>query len=137
MHSDTWTTDYTSTKSISAPSKAITEILLNAPALPLWNPALSSVSQPSPDGSYPVIFHGILRGRLNYLTKPGEIIMFIDTPGLKELSSWIISPSEKEKYTIVTHRIRQRGFLTSLIPDQEAKIVPKKRLIRLAQIISP
>lgn len=136
MHSSPWTTDYTASRTIAASATAITEVLLDAPQLPLWNPALSSVSPPRMNGSHSIVALRVLHGRLRYVDNPIGITMLITIPGLRELSHWFIqSRGNKTSPTLIEHRVRQQGPLASLIGAHEAEKVPLKRLDRLAGII--
>lgn len=58
----------------------------------------------------------------------------IDIPGLAERSEFLLE-SLSSDVTRVSHRVMQSGPLSALIGDGEARLVPGKRLARLAQVV--
>lgn len=135
MHDVAWATDYSASSLVPASPEVITSLLADAPMLPSWNPALSSVSSTAEDGRYDVRVHGLLRGELSCRAERDAVFMTVAVPGLTEISSWILDPDVEGQpgshCTLVTHRVRQRGVLTALIGRREAQQVPGKRLSRL------
>lgn len=112
----------------------ILDTLLEAEELPTWNPAFTHVGPADPNGAHPVTVQNFLKGTLTYAQpSPYSLELDIKIPGLTEHSTFTFKPQGTS--TRVVHTVIQRGFLSAVIGDHEASLVPGKRLNRLARIL--
>ena len=115
--------------------QSIIRVLRDAEKLPTWNPAFTHVGPVKPDLTYPVTVQKLFKGTLAYSQpNPNTLEVTISIPGLTENSTFTLIPQEAG--TKVTHFIRQHGFLSAVIGEHEASLVPKKRLTRLAHTLN-
>lgn len=129
-----WNTDFSATLLIPHPPTAIAGTLVDAERLPEWNPAFTHVGTRREDGTHPLVVHGILRGVLTCHPSGDKVRFGITIPGLTEHSVFIMEPGRDG--TVVTHRVQQRGALSSVIGAREVALVPHKRLSRLAETLN-
>jgi len=129
-----WKSDNETVLTIRAPKEEIASVVMDVPSLPQWNPAFSSVGKRNKDGSWPVSVHKVVSGSIR-CEIDGDVVRFaIDIPGLVERSEFLLE-SVSNDVTRVSHRVRQSGPLSALIGDGEARLVPGKRLARLARVV--
>ena len=102
---------------INAPASDIFAILLDAAALPEWNPAFSSVSAKVPVSvgqRIPIRVRGFLRGELVYeRINDTEVATTMRIPGLTEVGTWQLAMVPGG--TTVTHAFTQSGALAELL----------------------
>lgn len=128
-----WKSDNETVLTIRASKEEIASVVTDVPSLPQWNPAFSSVGKRKEDGSWPVSVHKFVSGSIR-CEIDGDVVRFaIDIPGLVERSEFLLD-SVSNDVTRVSHRVRQSGPLSALIGDGEARLVPGKRLARLARV---
>ncbi|MDN6659042.1 MAG: hypothetical protein L0L18_08515, partial [Acidipropionibacterium jensenii] len=72
MSDTTWFSDESASVIVDASPADILAVVTNAPQLPAWNPAFSSVSRKD-TGSFTVVVRGLLRGTLQYLDHPAGV----------------------------------------------------------------
>lgn len=121
---------HSSTLFVPAAQESVRRVLLDPESYPAWNPAFTRVGARDADGVYPVAVNGLLMGTLKLTDARDTIALHIAIPGLIEKSHFTLEPHEGG--TTVTHVIEQSGFLTRIIGEQEASLVPGKRLSRLS-----
>ncbi|WP_273412380.1 hypothetical protein [Corynebacterium appendicis] len=129
-----WKSDNETMLIIRAPKEEIASVVTDVPFLPQWNPAFSSVGKRREDGSWPVSVHKIVSGSIRCEIDGDAVRFAIDIPGLVERSEFLLE-SVSNDVTRVSHRVRQSGPLSALIGDEEASLVPGKRLARLARVV--
>lgn len=122
---------------IEAPVSDVLAILLDAAALPEWNPAFSAVSA---EGSATVgqpnaiRVKGFLRGELVYDRISGsEVAMTIRIPGLTEQGTWRLA--ESRGGTTVTHAFTQSGVLAEML-EPATRDVASLRVNRLRERVT-
>lgn len=129
------TMHYSATTTLKHDPYIIRQVLLNIDNLAAWNPAFSHVEPAEPDGTHPITIHNLLKGKLTHAQPTPNVVRFqIKIPGLTEESTFTLSPNTHG--TKVTHTINQRGFLTTIIGNHEASLVPHKRLTRLTHTLN-
>ena len=112
----------------------VIDTLLEVEKLPSWNPALTYVGPADPRGKHPITVQNLLKGNLVYKhPNPHYLELNITIPGLTERSTFTLM--SQGIGTRVTHTVFQHGFLSAVIGDHEASLVPSKRLTRLAHIL--
>lgn len=134
MNDMSWNSDNETVRTIRAPKEEIASVVTDVPSLPQWNPAFNSVGKRNEDGSWPVNVRKVVSGSIG-CEIDGDVVQFaIDIPGLSERSEFLLEGVSND-VTRVSHRVRQSGPLSALIGDGEARLVPGKRLARLARIV--
>lgn len=134
IHDMSWNSDNETALTIRAPKEEIASVVADVPSLPQWNPAFSSVGKRNEDGSWHVRVHKVVSGSIRSEIDGNVLRFAIDIPGLVERSEFLLE-SVSNDVTRVSHRVRQSGPLSALIGDGEARLVPGKRLARLARVV--
>ena len=122
---------------IQAPASEILAILLDAAALPQWNPAFSAVSPRGPatvGQPHPIRVRGFLRGELVYdRISDREVAVTIRIPGMTEQGTWQLA--ESPGGTTVTHAFTQSGALAELL-EPSTRNVATLRVNRLRERVA-
>lgn len=122
---------------IEAPASDILRILLDAAALPDWNPAFSAVSaeRPATVGQpIPVWVRGLLCGELVYdRISDCEVAMTTEVPGLTEQCTWQLDQTPGG--TMVTHAFTQSGWLAELL-EPSSRDTAGRRVARLRRRVA-
>lgn len=122
---------------IDAQASDILAILLDAAALPEWNPAFSAVSAEGPATvglPNPIRVKGLLRGELVYdRISDSEVAITIRIPGLTEQGTWQLA--ESPSGTTVTHSFTQSGMLAQLL-EPATRDVASLRVNRLRERVA-
>ncbi|MDO5727577.1 MAG: hypothetical protein Q4Q03_06610 [Bowdeniella nasicola] len=103
-------------------------ILADPPGYPEWNPGLERIEK-ADDGGFHIVTKRLLRGRLTIATTSHHVAVTIDLPGLHEISHWELHDDGAR--THITHALRWRGALVSVIDTDVIRAQPAKRLLRL------
>jgi len=126
---------------IEAPVSDILRILLDAAALPEWDPAFSEVRAELPatvGQSIPVQVRGLLEGELLYdRISDHEVATTTQVPGLAEQGTWQLDVTPGG--TTVTHAFTQSGWLAELLEPstrQDARLRVTRLRRRVAQSLS-
>jgi len=119
---------------VDASASEVLEILVDAGALPEWNPAFSAVSAAGPTRvgePVGIRVQGVLRGQLTYdrISSSG-IDMTIRIPGLAEHGTWLLEPAGPR--TRVTHEFTQTGSLARAL-EAGTRNVATLRVTRLRE----
>ncbi|GAA2396019.1 SRPBCC family protein [Nonomuraea africana] len=119
---------------VDAPPSRVRQLLLDAQALPDWNPAIRFIDGPAEASAgvqYATTVRGGLSGSWEY-TRIDE--QHIDTtwrvPGFLETGTWRLRPHEGG--TVVTHEFQHQGPLARVLSNA-FRGVAELRLDRLSQ----
>jgi uncharacterized protein YndB with AHSA1/START domain len=110
--------------------------LLDADALPRWNPAFTAIerSATSPE-SYVVTVRGIVKGTFRYdLVEPKRLEGSWSFPGFHESNQWVLAESG-DGTTTVTHSFQNSGPVATLLGSAFATVA-EQRLTRLSREVS-
>ncbi|MDN3354362.1 SRPBCC family protein [Actinomadura sp. DC4] len=109
-------TSQEATRFIDAPPAAIRDALLDARALPDWNPAFQSIEAPARAATgarYPIVVRG-LHGHWEYtLIAEDRIEAVWQIPGFRETGVW--RWEARGAGTVVTHAFEHRGGLARVL----------------------
>lgn len=124
-------------RTVAAPPAQVREVLLDAAAVPEWNPAIRSLTGPDRaqvGESYPVVVRGGLRGQATWTRiEAGRVDVRIAVPGLTEDGWWQLTPQPGG--TLVVHGFSHRGPLAAVL-SRAFRGVAELRLARLAGRVS-
>lgn len=122
---------------VDAPRPTVHAVLLDALALPAWNPAFLRVTGPSEAGlaaPYRITVRPGLSGVFTYETvEPGHVRMVWQVPGFAETADWWLH-AEGER-TLVRHDFTHQGPLAAVL-RQAYQGVAGLRLDRLRRVLT-
>jgi hypothetical protein len=101
---------------IRAPAAAVSDVLLDAPGLPAWNPAFLSVSAASAGAGaeHAIRVRGGLSGTFRYTRVDAQRVESAwQVPGLSETNYWALR--SEGPTTWVEHGLRHRGVLAAML----------------------
>ena len=128
--------EHTLTISIPASLADVRACLLDADALPRWNPAFTAIqrSATSPD-TYAVTVRGIVKGTFRYdLVQPERLEGSWSFPGFHEANQWLLNENS-DGTTTVTHSFQNSGPVATLLGSAFATVA-EQRLTRLAHEVA-
>ncbi|MER6593573.1 SRPBCC family protein [Micromonospora purpureochromogenes] len=131
------TTNERATRLVDAPPSQVRLLLIDARAIPGWNPAIRAIDGPAeaPTGvQYAIKVRGGLSGTWEY-TRIDErhIDVTWRVPGFLETGTWLLGPHGGG--TMVTHQFQHQGPLAHMLSNA-FRGVAELRLDRLAQQVT-
>ncbi|HLU33334.1 MAG TPA: SRPBCC family protein [Natronosporangium sp.] len=125
--------EQTGNRTVAASPARVRQILLDAAAVPEWNPAIRSLAGPDRarlGEHYPVVVRGGLRGEITWTRiEAWRVEMRIAVPGFTEDGWWRLTPQDGG--TLVAHGFSHRGPL-AVVLTRAFRGVVELRLARLA-----
>jgi len=119
---------------VASPATTVRAVLLDALALPDWNPAFRAITGPAAPAvgvPYAIDVRGGLAGHFAYTRiEPLRVDTSWEVPGFRETGMWVLEPHNSG--TVIRHSFRHSGPLAALLSRAYHRVAAE-RLERLSR----